>query len=260
MRKKQKVVDQEPLDTFHHDIPPELKATVKFHINADELCEEATRLVAMSKSGASFYLSRPCKVGCLVSLEMPMLDGLRAYDVPVETCPVVGLVQYCYQSNVDGELLNFVGVAFVGEHLSAEQMKDPMQCYYISGTTSTGMWQISPSKNSHQVRSTPRFWTELDISITLIRKDRTSAYKEQTVTTNVSIGGAAVVCTLDVSVGERVKFGSKDLNFYAMAIVRNRQAPAGRKPTINLEFVETSFPVERILARKVTRVTEMAGP
>ena len=257
MRKKHKAVVDEGVDHFDADIPPDQKASVKFYISADEVCHEETRLVSVSKSGASFYLSRPCQVGCLVGLEMPIPAELRAYDVPAETYPVVGLVQYCYQSNVDGELLNFVGVAFVGDHLSEEQKKDPMQCYYISGTTGTGMWQITPSRNPHKVRSGPRVWTELESLVTLIRKDRTADYKERTVTTNISIGGASVVCTLDVSVGERVKFGIKDLNFYAMAIVRNRQSPAGKRPTINLEFVETRFPVEKIAAMQVTRVTEM---
>ena len=259
MKKKSKVVVQTEGENFGHDAKaPERQATVKFHINADETCEEVTTLVSMSKSGASFYLSRPCHVGRLVTLEMPMPAELRAYGVPGEIYPVIGLVQYCYQSEVDGELLNFVGVAFVGEHLSAEQQKEPMQCYYISGTTAAGMWQITPSLNAHQVRSAPRFWTELDITITRIRKDRTANYKEQTVTTNVSVGGAAVVCTLDVSVGERIKFGSSDLNFYAMAIVRDRQTPEGKRPTINLEFVESRFPVEKIIAKQVTRITEAA--
>lgn len=235
----------------------DLRTIVQFHIGPDETWKEVTRVVTVSKSGASFELSHHCDVGRLVALVMPLPNEFRAYDLDEELYPVIGLVQYCYPSAADGDKQIYsVGVAFVGKSFPESHKENPLQNYHISGTTPSGMWQINASEATFKVRSAPRFWIPLHVTISQLKRDRSSSnYKEQTVTSNVSISGASATCTLDLKVGDRIKFACKEHDFYSIAIVRNRQATMGKRPVIHLEFVDHRFPVEKIAVPKVTAVT-----
>lgn len=235
----------------------DLKTIVQFHIGPDETWKEVTRVLTVSKSGASFTLSHHCDVGRLVTLVMPLANEFRAYDFTEELYPVIGLVQYCYPSpSSDDEKAYSVGVAFVGKTFPEGHKENPTQNYHISGTTSTGMWQIKPSGATFKVRAAPRFWIPLEVTITQIKRDRSSTdYKEQTVTSNVSTSGASVPCSLDLEIGDRIKFANKEHDFYTIGIVRNRQVKEGKKPVLHIEFVDNRFPVEKIAVPCVTDVT-----
>jgi hypothetical protein len=235
----------------------DLKTIVQFHIGQDETWKEVTRVSTVSKSGASFTLSHHCDVGRLVTLVMPLAPEFRAYDFTEDLYPVIGLVQYCYPSAGSGDDRSYsVGVAFVGKTFPDGHKENPTQNYHISGTTSTGMWQIKPSGATFKVRSAPRFWVPLEVTVSQIKRDRSATdYKEQTVTSNVSTSGASVPCSLDLEIGDRIKFASKEHDFYTIGIVRNRQVKGGKKPVLHIEFVDNRFPVEKIAVPSVTAVT-----
>lgn len=237
----------------------DLKTIVQFHIGPDETWKEVTRVLTVSRSGASFTMSHHCDVGRLVTLVMPLAPEFRAYDFTAELYPVIGLVQYCHPTTADGGQQTFsVGVAFVGKTFPEGHKENPTQNYHISGTTPTGMWQIKPSGATFKVRAAPRFWVPLEVTITQIKRDRASSgddYKEQSVTTNVSMSGASVPCSLDLEIGDRLKFASKEHDFYTIAVVRNRQVKQGKKPVLHIEFVDNRFPVEKIAVPQVTAVT-----
>ena len=67
--------------------------------------------------------------------------------------------------------------------------------------------------------------------------------KENTVTRDISISGASFPCTLDAAVGERVKFACKEFDFYALAVVRNRNDAAS---TLHLQFIDAAFPINKL--------------
>jgi hypothetical protein len=56
-----------------------------------------------------------------------------------------------------------------------------------------------------------------------------------------------VLTTLDLHVGDRVKFISERYDFSGMALVCNRRDGSDGKTRLNLQFVGSAFPVERIM-------------
>jgi hypothetical protein len=253
------LADEKAVETENRKAPrtiTDLKTIVQFQTAPDKTWKEVTRVLTVSKSGASFSLTHHCDVGRLVTLVMPLPTEFRVYDFTEELYPVIGLIQYCYLSAADGDQPSYsVGVAFVGKCFPDGHKENPMQNYHISGTTSSGMWQIKPSGATFKVRAAPRFWIPLDVTITQIKRER-SNYKEHALVSNVSTSGAMVTCTLDVEIGERIKFASKEHDFYTIGIVRNRQLKEGKKPALHIEFVDNRFPVEKLAVPKVTAVTD----
>lgn len=233
-----------------------LRAIVRFRTSPGHSWKEVTTPVNVSKSGASFLLKRPCDVGRLIMLVITMPVELRAYDFDEEFYPVIGLIQNCHEVfDQAGEVFYSVGVAFVGKDVPPGWDLNPTQNYRISGTTASGMWQIKAASDKFRVREATRYWVSLDVTISLLRTKNITDYKQQTVTCNVSAKGAMVICSLEVAIGDRVKFASKEKDFYSICIVRDRQVKPGKLPFLHLEFVDARFPVERIPAVNVTAVT-----
>jgi hypothetical protein len=185
-------------------------------------------------------------VGRLVKLTTAMPTELRAFDHDEKLYTVVGLIQYCNpMESAEGELYN-IGVAFAGKDFPESYFDNPAQSYRISGNNPSGMWTVSEAQTAFTNRRHARFRAHLDVTISLIKKNRGAArQREDTVTHDISTNGACVVCSLDVEVGERVKFACKEHNFYAIAIVRNR-AVRNNRITLHLEFVESAYPVKKI--------------
>ncbi len=228
-------------------VPTELKTIVQVKENDAETWKEVTKVTTVSRNGAGFSLMRPCKVGRLVTLVMPLDPQLRAYDETAELYPVMGIVQYCNKGKIEGEAVYHVGVGFVGKQIPASFKADPTQNYRISGMAKSGLWTITEAESAFKARKHPRYWIALDVMITQLRKDKKEVNKEETFTQNLSASGVSVVCSLDSEVGDKVKFACKGLDFYAMAMVRNRKEKEGQPPTLHLEFIETTFPIERLL-------------
>ena len=91
----------------------------------------------------------------------------------------------------------------------------------------------------------------MEVTISLIKKikrgdPQNPDSRETTQTRNISATGASVVTTLDGAIGDKVKFGSKQHDFYAIATVRNRDDSDENGTTLHLEFVDTHFPMEKI--------------
>jgi hypothetical protein len=80
--------------------------------------------------------------------------------------------------------------------------------------------------------------------------------REDTFTKNISGGGVSVACSLMAGVGDKVKFACKEIDFYAVALVRNRKVGANEGPTLHLQFIDTELPVEKVIASKTVRASE----
>jgi hypothetical protein len=230
-------------------IDAELRTIVQGHSDPDEKWKEVTRVTTVSRNGAGFVLARPCQVGTLLALVLPMPPALRAYDVGEELYPIMGLVQYCHELTVENETGFRVGVAFVGKHIPESYHQNSMQHYHISGTAENGLWRITESDKPFLTRMATRFSVPVEATVSLMQKYQREIDRETTVTKNISATGACVPCSLEVSVGERVKFASRDHNFYAIAIVRNLRQRPDEVPSMHLEFVDEKFPVAKVLAQ-----------
>jgi len=234
-----------------HRLPTELKTIVRVKETVDNAWKEITVVRTVSRNGAGFTLERPVTVGRLVMLVMPLDPALRAYDKKEENYPIMGLVQYCNEGLVDDKKAYHVGVGFVGRTMPESYKADPKQSYHITGMTEDGLWQIGESTTPFKARKFPRFSVSMEVTVSLIKKGKKGDPKnpdsrETTQTRNISATGASVVTTLDGVVGDKVKFGSKQHDFYAIATVRNRDESDENGTTLHLEFVDTHFPMEKI--------------
>jgi len=210
--------------------------------------KEITEVTTVSRNGASFTVSKPCVVGRLLTLVLPLPANMRAYDQNEKLYPVLGLVQHCHESVVDGEKRYAVGVAFVGKKVPASYKADPMQNYRITGVSADGLWTIAERDGQFQVRRHPRFWTELEVTLIVLQRERTAPYKETATTQNIGLSGASVYSSLDADVGDKVKFVCNDYDFFAISVVRQRKESNDpvRPVTLHLEFVDAAFPVDNL--------------
>lgn len=231
-------------------VPAELKTIVQVKEGDGETWKEVTKVNTVSRNGAGFTLSRPCAVGRLVTLVLPLDPDLRAYDTDKDLYPVMGIVQHCNAATIDGESLYHVGVGFIGKEVPKGFKADPTQNYRICGMTTEGLWKITEAESQFKKRRQPRYWVGLGVSISLLQRAENSGAKQETHTVNIAAGGISVVSTLEPKLGEKVKIACRALDFYAIAIVRNRKVQDGEIPTLHLEFVDAVFPVDKVVTRQ----------
>jgi hypothetical protein len=230
-------------------VPTGLRTIVQVKESDGETWKEVTEVTTVSRNGAGFSLARPCAVGRLVTLVMPLDPELRAYDQDKDLYPVMGIVQHCNRATVDGTTIYHVGVGFIGKEIPKSFKIDPMQNYRISGMTTDGLWKVTEVASQFKKRKQPRYWVGLGVTISLLRKAENSGAREETYTVNIAAGGASVVCSLEASAGDKVKIACPSFNFYSIAIVRNRKLRKDEMPTLHLEFIDHEFPVDKLVAR-----------
>lgn len=231
----------------------ELKAIVQVKESEHESWKEVTNVSTVSRNGAGFSLTRPCVVGRLVTIVLPLDPELRAYDKKEEVYPVMSIIQYCNASTIDGKTVYHVGVGFVGKKLPESYKADPTQSYRVSGMKKDGLWEITEAESQFKKRKQPRYWISVPIMISLLQRGDSSGAKQRTITKNICAGGVSVVCTLDAKIGDKVKFACEDLDFYSMAMVRNRKMNKDGV-TLHLEFIDKEFPIEQVIAMRVPEV------
>jgi len=236
-----------PIVPSEPQVVEEPKTVVQVRESEYEVWNESVDVNIYSRFGAGFTLSRACTVGRLVSLLISLPPELRVFDKSEKLYSVVGLVQHCNKTMVAGRTAYHVGVGFVGKEFPDSYIIDPKQNYRVSGTTIDGLWKITEAEAQLHSRRCSRFWLQLEVTISLIDITTKSIIKEQTVTKNLGASGAAVDCALDAKVGDKVKFACRDLDFYAIAVIRNRRLLDGWVSTYHLEFVDARFPVERLV-------------
>jgi len=249
-------IQTEPEQRKIDKAPTELQTIVQVKESHDESWKEVTKVLTVSKNGAGFSLNRPVVVGRLITLVMPLDTELRAYDKKKELYPVMAIVQYCNATTIEGETRYHIGVGFVGKKIPDSFKLDPTQSYRICGMKQDGLWSISEAEDQFKNRRQPRYWISVPVTVSLLQKAGNPGAKEETATKNISSNGISAVCSLETSVGEKVKIACKELNFYSIAVVRNRMTPKDGMMTLHLELVDSEFPVEAVVA---TRVAEMAA-
>ncbi|HQX55693.1 MAG TPA: PilZ domain-containing protein [Pyrinomonadaceae bacterium] len=233
----------------------QLRTLVQVKEADDVNWKEITNVTTVSRNGAGFTLSRRCSVGRLISLVLPMPVEYRAYDHKAKVYPVLGLVQYCNAVEKDGFETFHIGVGFIGKDVPESYKADPLQGYRITGVTDSGLWKFTESESAFKPRQTPRLWASVDVTISLIKKDRLPSDKETAVTNNISAKGLSAICKLSAEIGDRVKLACKEYDFYAIAIVRNCK-PADNGNSIHLEFLENSFPMEKLYAERAAAIMQ----
>ena len=237
-----------------------LYAVIKVKESKDDSWKETADVISSSSTGAGFYVKRECQLGRLVSVMFPLDPHLRCYDHNKELYRVWGLVQHCHMLPADAEGGYHVGVAFIGKHSPESYREDPTQSYRICGMTDDGLWKIKEAAKEFKPRKYARFYHAVDHYLAIINSQNTSLSGERTTTENISKSGAAVISSLDVHVGDRVKFISEQYDFSGLAVVCNRQELRDGRSRLHLQFVENTFPIELISMPTTTEAEERSYP
>ena len=223
-----------------------LFAVVKAKENRDTFWKEVADVVSFSAGGASLYVPRECAVGTLISVTLPLPAHLRSYDHEKELYKVWGLVQHCQAVAADGAQAYHIGVAFIGKRTPESYRNDPAASYRITGMSEDGLWEVSEAGKPYQKRQDMRYWTAIELYLALVDAKQAAVGGERTITENISRNGAAIICNLDVNVGDRVKFICEEYDFSGLAVVCNRKIGDDKRPRLHLQFVGNSFPVDTI--------------
>ena len=232
-----------------------LNAVVKGIDPVEGEWKEIADVASVSATGSGIYIQRECQVGTLISMMLPLEPHLRCYDHEKELYRVWGLVQHCQPLSGEADAGYHVGVAFIGKHVPASYKENPEQPYKICGMNHNGLWKVTEATSQFKVRQHVRYWTNVAPYVALVDIKRDALRGERTQTENISKSGAAVITTLDVNVGDRVKFICEKYDFSGLAVVCNRQAGKDGRERLHLQFVETTFPVEKLEKVKDQKVS-----
>ena len=82
-----------------------------------------------------------------------------------------------------------------------------------------GLWKVIESAKEFKPRKSPRFYHPVDHYLAVVTAQNTSLKGERATTENISKTGAAVITSLDLHVGDRVKFISEKYDFSGMAVI-----------------------------------------
>ncbi len=223
-----------------------INAVVKGKDDEGESWKEVADVISFSPTGAGFFLPRECKAGRLISLMLPLPAEMRCYDHDKEFYRVWGLVQHCHKTQTDEMDGYHVGVAFIGKNAPSTYHDDPARNYRICGMNGDGLWKVEPAKSEFKARRDVRYWQSIDVYLSLVDKAKKSIKGAKGLTENLSKNGAAVFSSLDVAVGDRVKFISEQYDFSGLAVVCNRHEGKDGRTRLHLQFVDSRFPVENM--------------
>jgi PilZ domain len=234
----------------------ELRLPVRIHCRETPDFEwtEMTRLVNVTPFGAGFTLKRPTERGRLLHMTIPMPRQLRVFDHVEDQYRVWALVRYLRPilSPEDKTPCFEVGVAFVGKRPPASYEENPARRYEIASDISQiGLMTVDDQagENIRPVQdSVPRAHTRHNIPVamsveTLGEKGEVKE-TENTVTENISRGGATIYTSLDLPVGRFLRLTSPEYNLTVHAVVRGRSKGAGGMPRMHVEFIERQWPVD----------------
>lgn len=272
VEKQEAVEDQEAIeDSEHHDVAhgPDsekrieartverqtrcVKTVVHFKGSDEDTWKETIEVATVSRNGAGLLVSRPCRVGQILSMVMDMPVELRLYDHFAPAYPVAGVVQNCTEV-LEGETRSYhIGVAFIGKRLPAEYREDPSSTFRIVGVDENGLWTVARAQRQFADRGHVRYWQSVEMSIS--RRDETNKQIDRATvkTRDISRGGMAVWGPLDIEIGGRVKVSNKELSFFSMATVKNRtdNPQDDSMSLIHMQFDTPGFPVESLKFEQV---------
>jgi hypothetical protein len=200
--------------------------------------EEMTATDDASYGGASFSLRHPHGVGQVLSLSLPLPRDFRAYDLTETSYKIFALVR---NTRAGAEGARVAGVMFIGRVPPKGYEAKPGGRYRLPDDPKTGPGAEQPGAERRRHER-----LQLFVNLRLRRLGISGTMEEQTVTENVSRGGARVFTTLPVSSGETLTVADLEDKVAAEALVRNVYAGPDRVMRLNLQFPDPAA-FERLL-------------
>ncbi len=233
---------------LYNRIPLVFSMNIEIREGKDKVRVETTELMDVSPVGAGFFLKAEVAVGELLLLKMPLPDNFRAHDFGKRDYCVWSVVRHCrFVEETDAY---YVGTAFVGENAPESFEENPLTLYRIADIKSTGFSEIiengfKPDSNDFSSRK-PRYAVPINVYLAIYDDEGTITAHEQTVTENISPGGAAVFSVLPLKVGDKVSLMSEQYKVSMPAEVRHVRTGEDGLPRLHLKFLGTEFPLHGI--------------
>lgn len=212
---------------------------------------EMTRLVDVTPFGARFRLMRPVDIGRLLQLTLKMPHQLRVFDHVEDQYRVWSIVRNALLLEQKGpkDSLLEVGVAFIGKRPPRSFEGNPALRYEIAQTKLESQLWAAQEDSVEQLteitedkRRESRQPIPIDVRIEVYDADKI-VNTEQSVTENISRGGAAIFTALDLAPGTFVKMSNERYNAAVLAVVRARRAGADGITRLHLEFIGSEWPL-----------------
>ncbi len=197
--------------------------------------EEMTATDDASYSGASFTLRHPHEVGQVLHLSAPLPRNFRRYDLAETSYKTYALVR---NERAGGEGPRVVGVLFLGRVPPKGFDARPGGQFRLPDDPRGG---APPGAERRRHERLPLF-----VNLRIRRRGAPSALEEQTVTENVSRGGARVFTTLPVSPGDTVAVSDLADQAAADALVCHVYTGPDHVKRLNLHFPDPAA-FERLL-------------
>lgn len=239
------------INRFTLFLPVKVESSVDTKVSWTEI----TRLHDVSAFGAGFNLKRPVKRGRLLKMTMPLPRQLRVYDFIEPQYQIWGLVRRCVKPEKEtGEAEHYaLGVAFIGKHPPAGFEENPAKLYDITHHEK-GLWEVKDADvgadethlPQHQRRHS-RFSIPLTLQIERIDGEGSITASDYAVTENLSLGGAALITTMDLEIGSFVRVISEQYDAAIISVVRGKRPGANGIPRVHIEFIDQFFPLEGIV-------------
>ena len=233
-----------------------LPARVEVKVDKNFSWSDITRLEDVSAFGCGMNLKRPVKRGRLVQISVPMPRQLRCYDYLEPQYKIWGLVRRCVTiGNSPKDESYAVGLAFIGKNPPQTYLENPSKLYDLSEREDGGLWQLreaDPNPDESDLPAYLRRHTRFSIPETLLiemlDENGDVVASEVTVTENISVGGAAVFTSFDVTDGAFLRVKSERYDMSIISIVRGRHVGADGIVRLHLEFIDHLYPLEGISA------------
>jgi hypothetical protein len=236
-----------------HRLALKLPVRVEVRVGRTVSWSEDSRCSDLSSLGTALYLKRPVKRGRMVLLSLAMPDHLRKFDARETEYKVWGVVQRCIQSNEDDLHRQYsTGIAFIGKDAPVGYSEHPSRLYDIIPPRSAvgNFWQVvdEDARNDHrlsqiELRKESRFSVPEPLLIEIMDEGGEVIALEQSVTENVSVGGAVVFTQFYAEVGTFLRVISERHNIEIISVVRGRREGPDGLSRLHVEFIDQFFPL-----------------
>jgi hypothetical protein len=207
---------------------------VQGHTPEGPAWEEMTSCEDASYGGASFALRHPADQGQVLLLHLPLPKNFRSYALSDASYTTYGLVR-----SVQGRSPARVSVMFLGKTPPRGYEANPGGRYLLS---------TDPKPAPRERRKLKRLAAFVNLRLRRIDPAGRTIHEEQTVTENVSRGGARVMTSLPAAKGERVVVEDLGRSFQADAEITNVFIGKDGVSRLNLHFVSGGVPDQLVAA------------
>jgi hypothetical protein len=214
---------------------------VRGHDQDGTAWEEMTTSDDISYGGASFPLRHSHGVGQVLLLSAPLPRDFRRYDLAETSYKSYALIR---NSRATDSGTRVVGVMFLGRVPPKGFEAKPGGRYRLPSDPRAASAPPVPEPPPGERRRSERL--QLFVDLRLRRAGVSGFMEEQTVTENLSRGGARVFTTLPVARGETLTVSDLDARVACEAVVRNVYVGPDRVTRLNLQFPDVRA-FERLL-------------